>query len=235
MDAEAHFSETSEAFEVLSSYDLRAVYDKFGEAGLKEGVADGAGGYFGGTYAYSGGGAELFASFFGPSNPFASITEVATSVDTAGTVVAEKGPVHTIFESITLEDIYGGTTKTAAVGGRDVSFTVAPEHQTGSVLVFQEDGSGSGEVRVILQEEKHEFFTRSGSTLLQSTSISVLDSLVGSSVEVKTLGGKSLTVPITDIVSPGYTKTIQGEGLPLAGGGGYGDLVLSFDIVFPVA
>eukprot|EP01052_Picozoa_sp_SAG31_P023979 SAG31_NODE_2012_length_6668_cov_5.925407_3_plen_88_part_00 len=84
---------------------------------------------------------------------------------------------------------------------RDVSFTIKPEHCTGTVLVFQEDGSGAGEVRVVLQEEKHEFFTRDGSTLHQTTSISVLDSLVGCSVDVKTLGGKTLSIPVSDIVS----------------------------------
>jgi len=83
-----------------------------------------------------------------------------------------------------------------------------------------------------LQEEKHEFFTRAGSNLNHTTSISVLDALVGCSVGVKTLGGKTINIPVSDIVSPGYTKTIPGEGLP-TGGGGNGDLVLHFDIVFP--
>jgi len=106
-----------------------------------------------------------------------------------------------IFESIMLEDIFTGASKTASVNARDVSFTVEPDHTTGSVLVFQEDGSGSGEVRIILQEEKHEFFTRDGATLHHSTSISVLESLVGCAIEVKTLGGKTLKVPISDIVS----------------------------------
>merc|ERR1712166_129968 len=131
-----------------------------------------------------------------------------------------------------LEDIFVGASKTANVDARDVSFTVDPSHCTGSVLVFQDDGTGSGEVRVILQEEKHEFFTRAGSNLNHTTSISVLDALVGCSVGVKTLGGKTINIPVSDIVSPGYTKTIPGEGLP-TGGGENGDLVLHFDIVFP--
>jgi len=43
-DAQSNFDEVSEAFEVLSSYELRALFDKFGEIALKEGVADGNGG-----------------------------------------------------------------------------------------------------------------------------------------------------------------------------------------------
>ena len=92
----------SESFEVLSNYELRALFDKFGEIALKEGVADGNGGaypccagsltsssvltacdaprhagFLGGNYAYGYNGNEIFESFFGTSNPFASIVEGA--------------------------------------------------------------------------------------------------------------------------------------------------------------
>eukprot|EP01052_Picozoa_sp_SAG31_P023978 SAG31_NODE_2012_length_6668_cov_5.925407_2_plen_89_part_00 len=85
-------------------------------------------GYFGGFYAYSGNGSDIFESFFGTSNPFASIIEggehsffscqtvstshqiafdccdatVATAVDTAGAVVVEPGPVHTVRTTTTI-------------------------------------------------------------------------------------------------------------------------------------
>ena len=43
-DAQSNFDEVSEAFEVLTNYELRALFDKFGEIALKEGVSDGNGG-----------------------------------------------------------------------------------------------------------------------------------------------------------------------------------------------
>ena len=78
--------------------ELRAVFDKFGEVAIKEGVSDGNGGerrccrrpraalatgshaggcagFIGGNYAYGFNGNDIFASFFGTSNPFASIVE----------------------------------------------------------------------------------------------------------------------------------------------------------------
>ena len=58
----------------------------------------------------------------------------------------------------------------------------------------------AGEVRVVLQEEKHDFFKRDGADVHYITSMSVLDSLVGSSVEIKTLGGKMINIPVNDIV-----------------------------------
>jgi len=235
-DAQANFDEVSEAFEVLSNHDLRALFDKFGEAGLKEGVPDNSGGYLGGNYAYAQNGDEIFESFFGTANPFATIVEAATAIDPTAAPVLEPSSKSTIFESITLEDIFNGVSKTINLGARHMSFDVKPSFTSGSTLVFKDDGTGSGEVLVVLEQEKHALFSREGSSadLHYTASISVLDSLVGCSVEVTSLSGKTFKVPVTDVVYPGFTKTMAGAGLP-DGMGGFGDLILHFEIKFPTS
>jgi len=235
-DAQANFDEVSEAFEVLSNYDLRAMFDKFGEAGLKEGVPDNTGGYIGGNYEYAQNGSEIFESFFGTANPFAAIVEAATAIDPTKGPVAETSSKHTIFESITLEDIYNGASKSVSLSGRTMTFDVKPSFTSGSTLVFKEDGSGAGEVHVVLEQQKHALFARTGSsaTIHYTATISVLDSLVGCSVEVTSLSGKTFNVPVTDVVYPGYTKTMADAGLP-DGNGGFGDLELHFEITFPTS
>lgn len=93
-EAEAKFKQVSEAYDVLSDEKKKAIYDKYGEEGLKGGVppegsgfggggfpggaAGGfpggfsAGGAPGGTYSFSSGDAsKLFEQFFGSSDPFA--------------------------------------------------------------------------------------------------------------------------------------------------------------------
>ena len=55
-EAEAHFKEGKEAYEVLSDKDKRAAYDRFGHAGVQG--SQGAGGGFGG-------GADAFSDIFG--------------------------------------------------------------------------------------------------------------------------------------------------------------------------
>lgn len=61
----------------------------------------------------------------------------------------------------------------------------------------------AGEVRVVLEQEKHPMFDRDGSSadLHHTATISVLESLVGCAVTVKSLDGKEFNVPVTDVVS----------------------------------
>jgi|EP01047_Picozoa_sp_COSAG01_P059576 DnaJ-class molecular chaperone len=60
----------------------------------------------------------------------------------------------------------------------------------------------AGDVIVVLEQEKHAHFTRLGNDfdLHYTTDISVLDSLVGCSIELKSLSGKIFNVAVTDVV-----------------------------------
>ncbi|XP_073030239.1 uncharacterized protein [Primulina eburnea] len=84
-EAEAKFKEISEAYEVLSDSQKRAIYDQYGEEGLKGQVPPpNAGGPDGTTFFRTGDGPnvfrfsprnanDIFAEFFGHSSPFGGI------------------------------------------------------------------------------------------------------------------------------------------------------------------
>jgi len=67
------FGNVSEAYDVLSDKEKRAVYDKYGKAGLEGGPpTGGAGGSFKGGYKFQGDPNDVFKRVFGTNSPFAS-------------------------------------------------------------------------------------------------------------------------------------------------------------------
>ncbi|XP_020549618.1 dnaJ homolog subfamily B member 3 isoform X2 [Sesamum indicum] len=84
-EAEAKFKQISEAYDVLSDPQKRAVYDQFGEEGLKGQVPPpGAGGFSGGrdgggptTFRFNPRSADdIFSEFFGFTSPFGGMGDI---------------------------------------------------------------------------------------------------------------------------------------------------------------
>ncbi|XP_071716149.1 uncharacterized protein [Rutidosis leptorrhynchoides] len=80
-DAEAKFKTISEAYDVLSDQQKRAIYDQYGEEGLKGQVPPPGAGGFSGMHSHDGGSTssfrfnprnadDIFSEFFGFSSPF---------------------------------------------------------------------------------------------------------------------------------------------------------------------
>lgn len=258
-EAAAAFAEIAEAYDVLSHPARRAIFDQYGEQGLKDGIPDGHGGVKGGTYRFSGNALEIFQAFFGTASPFADILGAmgeeppAFYGELTGMTLPKK-PAKPAAKTVplvcTLAEIYNGVTKkvsftrktlradlVAVDEDKDVQIKVLPGWEAGTEVTFPGQGDEGvdiqpGDVTVILEIAPAAGWAREGSSLIYTTPISLADALCGCVVDVPTLDGRILSVPVNQIVAPGATKVVPGEGMVTAEGT-KGDLILAFDISFP--
>ena len=123
-DAEIMFADISEAYDVLSNPARRAIYDQYGERGLKEGIPDGHGGVKGGKYRFNNNSLDIFAAFFGSSSPFADILGSggeAPAPEFYGELTGmqlpfakAKAPAIVAPLEVTLAEVYNGAMKTVS-------------------------------------------------------------------------------------------------------------------------
>ena len=110
--------------------------------------------------------------------------------------------------------------------------------ETGSRLRLQREGeSGAyggppGDLYVVIHVAEHEDFERQGNNLYASVPISFAQAALGAEVNVKTLNGDQL------LRFPAGTQTgtvfrVRGQGMPVLGGRGKGDLFVAVSVVTP--
>ena len=258
MEAEAKFAEIAEAYEVLVHPARKAVYNQYGAQGLTQGIPDGYGGLKGGAYRFGNNALEIFVSFFGTSSPFADIMGAMGDEppsfygELTGMVlpsVPRKPEADIRPLPATLAELYNGAVKkveykrrvlqadeTTAEELTSLHITIKPGWEDGMPVIFPSAGDeGVGiepaDVEFVVDTAPDPAWSREGSTLFYMAKLSLADALCSSVLAIPTLDGRTLSVPITQIVTPGATKTVPGEGMPTDRG--KGDLVIKFVIVFP--
>lgn len=98
------------------------------------------------------------------------------------------------------------------------------------------DSSEAGDVIVVLVQQPHEYFQRSGDNLIIVHKINLTEALCGFQFPVKHLDGRDLVLkcPPGEVIKKDSIKAVKGEGMPIHKNPfEKGDLYVRFEIEFP--
>ena len=232
------FQQLCEGYDVLSNPLYKTIYDQYGEAGLKRGVPNPGGGFFG-PYVYCGQPEETFSEFFGTNSPYADIIDcikkpLSQYQGEGGTQERKKAPALVTPLVLSLQELYAGCLKKVRVSRRVLegsgststlrekilTLHIEPGWPAGKTITFREEGDQGpniipGDLVFVLEDAPHAHFERDGHDLVYRVRVPLVHALTGCSVEVQTLDGRLLHVSVHDVVFPGFEKVVRGEGLPV--------------------
>jgi DnaJ-class molecular chaperone len=220
--AEAHFKEIQDAYDVLSDKTKRAQYDQFGFAG----PGPGGGGGPGGTTFHWGGGFpggeaidpsqaedllnQLFSGMGG--GPMGGGTTFGGRRSRGGKRRAAPEPATSEITVPFLTAAVGGTLG-ISIDGHQIDVRIPPGVETGNTLRLQGQGPGGADLHLRLKIEPHPFFRRDGNDVIVTAPLSLPEAVLGCKVDVPTLEGAKLTVKVPAGTSSGARLRLRGKGI----------------------
>lgn len=220
------FDKVAEAYQVLSDSEQRQLYNRFGKAGLQQ-----HGGMPSQQQPY-----DFFQQFFNSARPYNNDHHLNRSTRYQITV--------------TLEELYHGVTKTILVPppnaspfhethhhAKHVSVHIPPGTEDGHVLLcsgeidFIQDATPA-DLILIVQQHRHDVFTRKHYDLAMSLSIPWGQALGGFQHRIRHLSGKKIPISVPGPIQSGDVYRLRGYGMPKTGTE-FGDLYIEFDVMLP--
>ena len=209
-------------------------------------------------FTYHGDSYGVFRKFFGTDNPFSSLFSPTDEFGVGGddplrrSRLTQDAPLERDL-LLTYAEAYNGCVKKMKINrqvlGSDghtptrkpkiLTVVVKPGWKEGTRITFPKEGDQGpnnipADVVFIVKYRPDPTFKRVGNDLVHRAQISLVDALCGCIVELVTLDGRKLCIPVNDVVRPGSTVRVADEGMPATKKGGKkGDLLLEFDTVFP--
>jgi len=259
-DAEAHFKEAKEAYEVLSDKEKRAAYDRFGHAGVDPSMAAGAGAGAGAGFDFNevfrqarsrrgsgagspgGEGAENFEGFQFEGNP-EDIFEGLFGGGGRRASRPRQGADLTYRMNISLEQSAHGAETMITVPGEDghshtLEVKIPAGIREGQKIRLAgrgrpgHSGGPPGDVLVEIHIDSHPRFEREGDNLVTRATISQPQAALGAEIEVSTLDGH-VTMTIPPGTQPGRRFRLRGKGVKGMKSGEFGDLFVQVQVETP--
>lgn len=120
-----------------------------------------------------------------------------------------------------------------------LTIDVKPGWKKGTKITFPDKGNEQlnqlpADLVFVINEKPHDVYKRDGNDLMIDYKVTLAEAIGGTTVKVTTLDGRALTIPVNEIIRPGYELVIAKEGMPVTKEpGNRGDLKIKFDVKFP--
>lgn len=175
-----------------------------------------------------------------------------SSTSSNGAAEFKKAPAVENLLPCSLEEIYKGAKKKMRIS-RNVydsfgktrtveeilTVEIKPGWKKGTKITFpekgnQEPGIIAADLIFIVDEKPHALYKREGNDLVVTQEITLLEALTGKTLDLTTLDGRNLMIPLTDIVKPGAEIVVPNEGMPISKEPGKrGNLRIKIDVTYP--
>ena len=231
-EAEEKFKEINEAYSVLSDKTKRSRYDQFGHAGVG---GDGGGDPFAG---FRGANGQSFNFDFGGSG-FEDILGSIFGFGGGGFRGARRGRDYRTSITIDFEEAIFGTTKTISVDGNQTKLKIPAGIYDGQSIRLAGKGGEAptadgqrGDLYVEVRVRAHKHLTREGDLILSDVTISMVDAVLGTEIDVETVDGK-ITMKVPAGTQPGTNFKLSGHGAPHLGSDQRGPHIVTVNVEIP--
>jgi curved DNA-binding protein len=210
----ATFQKIQEAYDTLSDSNKKQQYDNPDPFNNMNGGGFNFNGFPGG-FGFQANGVDindLFSQMFGNQNPFHHRQQVfRTHID------------------ITLEDSYNGGNKVLKIqtntGNKVINIEIPKGIKHADNIRYDNVLDGA-QLIIEFRIQNHLRFERKGHDLCTNQQISVLDLIVGSKIDFKTISGKTFQVEINPMTQPYMQLKISGQGMPIPNSNMFGDQII---------
>lgn len=220
-EAENLFKEAAEAYEVLSSEDKRAKYDRFGHEGLR-------GGQDYHTYSNIN---DIFSAFSGSGGIFEEFFNMGGSRGGRQRYSGEAGADIRIKLPLTLEEISQGVTKTIKIKHYvECTDCGATGAKSGTGKKSCPTCKGSGEIRQVSRSIFGQFINVSPCSMCRGTGQVIVDKCPTCSGESRVMDEERIQVKIPAGVEEGNYIPMRSKGHAGKMGGPPGDLIIIIEV-----